>query len=64
MPELPEVESARLTARKVAVGRKIVAVWCADDRIVFDRVSPARVRRIGEGPSEVQRMVIARSLFR
>jgi acyl-CoA dehydrogenase len=24
----------------------------------------ARVRRIGEGPSEVQRMVIARSLFR
>src|SRR5712691_10592981 len=45
MPELPEVESARLSARKVAVGRRIVGVWCADDRIVFDRVSPARVRR-------------------
>ena len=45
MPELPEVESARLTARKVAVGRRIVAVWCADDRIVFDRVTPARVRK-------------------
>ena len=45
MPELPEVEAARLTARKVAVGRRIVGVWCADDSIVFDRVSPARVRR-------------------
>jgi formamidopyrimidine-DNA glycosylase len=45
MPELPEGESARLTARKVAVGRRIVGAWCADDPIVFDRVSPARVRR-------------------
>jgi len=45
MPELPEVESARLTARRVAVGRRIVGVWCADDPIVFDRVLPARVRR-------------------
>ena len=45
MPELPEVESARVTARRVAVGRRIVRVWCADDPIVFDRVSSARVRR-------------------
>ena len=45
MPELPEVEAARLIARRVAVGRRIVRVWCADDPIVFDRVSPARVRR-------------------
>ena len=45
MPELPEVESARLTARRVAVGRRIVGVWCAEDPIVFDRVLPARVRR-------------------
>jgi formamidopyrimidine-DNA glycosylase len=45
MPELPEVEAARLTARKVAVGRRIVGAWCAEDPIVFDRVSPTRVRR-------------------
>src|SRR6266404_3154826 len=45
MPELPEVEAARLIARRVAVGRRIVGVWCADDPIVFDRVSAARVRR-------------------
>jgi formamidopyrimidine-DNA glycosylase len=45
MPELPEVEAARVMARRVAVGRRIVGVWCADDRIVFDRVAPARVKR-------------------
>src|SRR3989442_14365730 len=45
MPELPEVEAARLIARRAAVGRRIVRVWCADDPIVFDRVSAARVRR-------------------
>jgi formamidopyrimidine-DNA glycosylase len=32
-------------ARRVAVGRRIVSVWCAEDPIVFDRVAPARVRR-------------------
>ncbi|MGH7265918.1 MAG: DNA-formamidopyrimidine glycosylase family protein, partial [Candidatus Rokuibacteriota bacterium] len=37
MPELPEVEAARLIARRVAVGRRIVAVECADDPIVFER---------------------------
>jgi formamidopyrimidine-DNA glycosylase len=45
MPELPEVEAARQTARRVAVGRRIVRVWCADDPIVFDRVSPGQVKR-------------------
>jgi formamidopyrimidine-DNA glycosylase len=45
MPELPEVEAARIIARRVAVGRRIVGVRCADDPIVFDRVAPARVRR-------------------
>lgn len=44
MPELPEVEAARLIARRVAVGRRVAAVWCADDRIVFE-APPARVRR-------------------
>jgi formamidopyrimidine-DNA glycosylase len=45
MPELPEVETARLIARRVAVGRRIVAVDCADDPIVFERVSGAVLRR-------------------
>jgi formamidopyrimidine-DNA glycosylase len=45
MPELPEVETARRTAIAVAVGRRIVGVTVADDTIVFERVSPARIRR-------------------
>src|SRR5207245_11525092 len=45
MPELPEVEAARLIARRVAVGRRITGVWCAADPIVFEGVSPARFRR-------------------
>ena len=45
MPELPEVEAARALAERVAAGRRIVRVWCARDAIVFDAVSPARVRR-------------------
>src|SRR6266851_1875272 len=36
MPELPEVEAARLIARRVAVGRRIVGVWCAADSIGFE----------------------------
>jgi formamidopyrimidine-DNA glycosylase len=44
MPELPEVEAARVTAQRVAAGRRIVAVWCADDPIVLES-SPARLRR-------------------
>src|SRR5918999_1613844 len=45
MPELPEVEAARRLARQVAVGRRIVGVHCAEDPIVYERVTPARVRR-------------------
>ena len=45
MPELPEVDAARLAARRVAVGRRIVAVRCAPDPIVFQGVPPARFRR-------------------
>src|SRR5438105_4645172 len=42
MPELPDVEAARLMARRVAVGRRITGVWYAADPIVFEGVSPAR----------------------
>ena len=45
MPELPEVEIARRAAIAVAVGRRIVDVTVADDAIVFEQVSPARIRR-------------------
>jgi len=45
MPELPEVEAARRQLTRAAVGRRIVAVRCAHDPIVFQGVSPARVRR-------------------
>jgi formamidopyrimidine-DNA glycosylase len=44
VPELPEVEAARRLAARVAVGRRIVDVWCAADPIVFERGSAARVR--------------------
>jgi formamidopyrimidine-DNA glycosylase len=44
LPELPEVEAARAAAQRVAAGRRIVAVWCADDPIVLES-SPARLRR-------------------
>jgi formamidopyrimidine-DNA glycosylase len=45
MPELPEVEAARRLLARTAVGRRIAAVRCAPDPIVFQGVSPARVRR-------------------
>jgi len=44
VPELPEVEAARRTAERVAAGRRIVSVWCADDPIVLE-TPPARLRR-------------------
>ena len=44
MPELPEVDVARRLAARVARGRRIVAVECAPDPIVFED-PPARVRR-------------------
>ena len=40
MPELPEVEAARVLARRVAVGRRIARVWCAGDPIVFEARTP------------------------
>jgi len=43
VPELPEVEFARRLAVRVAVGRRIVDVWCAADPIVFES-PPPRVR--------------------
>ena len=45
MPELPEVEAARRVAERVARGRRIVDVWCADDPIVFERIPATRWRR-------------------
>jgi len=43
VPELPEVETARRLATRVAVGRRIVDVWCASDPIVVEGVTPARL---------------------
>jgi formamidopyrimidine-DNA glycosylase len=45
MPELPEVEAARRLLIRSAVGRRIVAVRVTPDPIVFQGVSPVRVRR-------------------
>jgi formamidopyrimidine-DNA glycosylase len=45
MPELPEVETARVLARRVAKGRRIARVWCADDPIVFEGAGGSRVAR-------------------
>jgi formamidopyrimidine-DNA glycosylase len=45
MPELPEVEAARVLVRRVAMGRRIARVWCADDPIVFDGRTPGQIRR-------------------
>lgn len=44
MPELPDVEVARRLTARLARGRRIAEVWCAADPIVFEGVSPARVR--------------------
>ncbi|MEZ6194692.1 MAG: DNA-formamidopyrimidine glycosylase family protein [Planctomycetota bacterium] len=49
MPELPEVERGRRLAESVAAGRRIARVRCADDAIVYQKVSPARFRRALEG---------------
>src|ERR671934_1824578 len=45
MPELPDVEAARVLLTRAARGHRITRVWCADDPIVFVRVSAARFRR-------------------
>jgi formamidopyrimidine-DNA glycosylase len=44
VPELPEVEAARRLLTRSAVGRRIVGVRAAPDSIVFQGVSPARIR--------------------
>ena len=45
MPELPEVDAARVIAQRVAARRRIVAVACAKDPLVFEGVPPARFVR-------------------
>ncbi|MCA9752451.1 MAG: hypothetical protein KC591_09685 [Gemmatimonadetes bacterium] len=45
MPELPEVEAGRRLAERVAAGRTILRVWCDEDPIVFDGVTPTHVRK-------------------
>ena len=45
MPELPEVEAARRLLTRAAVGRRIVSARVMPDPIVFQGVSPARIRR-------------------
>ena len=45
MPELPEVEHGRRIAESVLQGRRLRRVEVDDDRIVFDGVSPADVKR-------------------
>jgi formamidopyrimidine-DNA glycosylase len=49
VPELPEVEAARRLLARVAGGRRITAVWCADDRIVFEGAPPAHFARALRG---------------
>lgn len=45
MPELPEVERGRRLAERIALGRVISKVRCAKDEIVFDGMTPAKMRR-------------------
>jgi formamidopyrimidine-DNA glycosylase len=45
VPELPEVEAARILAGRVATGRRISRVWCAHDPIVLEALAPGRIRR-------------------
>ena len=45
MPELPEVERGRRLAESVASGRTITAARCGRDPIVFQGISPQRMRR-------------------
>jgi len=49
MPELPEVEFGRRLAERVARGRRIERVRCAEDRIVFAGVAPRAVARALRG---------------
>jgi formamidopyrimidine-DNA glycosylase len=49
MPELAEVEYGRRIAENAALGRRITTVWCDDDPIVFDAVTPEEVRHALDG---------------
>lgn len=50
MPELPEVETVRLELTRVLVGKRVSKVYVdADDRIVFDKSSPAQVKKVLSG---------------
>ncbi len=49
MPELAEVEFGRRVAERVALGRRIERVQCAEDRIVFEGVAPRTVARVLRG---------------
>lgn len=49
MPELPEVENWRQLAERTAVGATIVKAWADDDRILYDRNTPASVSRALKG---------------
>ena len=49
MPELPEVEFGRKVAERVALGRRIERVRCAQDHIVFEGVAPRTVARVLRG---------------
>lgn len=49
MPELPEVERARRLLERVAVGRSVRRARAARDPIVFEGVSPGRIRSALEG---------------
>jgi formamidopyrimidine-DNA glycosylase len=51
MPELPEVERGRRLAESVARGRRITAVRCAKDPIVYEGVGSATWRRALVGRS-------------
>ncbi|MEO1174265.1 MAG: DNA-formamidopyrimidine glycosylase family protein, partial [Myxococcota bacterium] len=53
MPELPEVEAGRKIAERTGRGHRIDAVTVADDPIVFEGVSPARIRRALRGRTVV-----------
>ncbi len=49
MPELPEVEFGRRQLEHHVVGRRVAAVRCADDRIVFDGCTPRRCASVLRG---------------
>lgn len=49
MPELPEVETWRRLAHASGVGRRIIAVHCADDRIVMDQTNPSALKALLQG---------------